>query len=106
MNKENDSVLQPLKSTDINPDSSLLLPPHWQKLSNTQYCKVEESSNGLCQVTMSLVLDPDCTWSAYVGGKKVPDTCDALARFRSSLSTDEKLSCLPSIMLFYVRASR
>ena len=43
---------------------------------------------------MSLVLDPDCTWSAYVGGKKVPDTCDALARFRSSLSTDEKLSCL------------
>ena len=40
-NKENISVLPLPKSTDISPDSSLLLPKHWQKLSDTQYCKVE-----------------------------------------------------------------
>ena len=40
-NKENISVLPPPKPTDIIPDSSLLVPKHWQKLSDTQYCKVE-----------------------------------------------------------------
>ena len=88
-NKENISVLPHPKSTaDIIPDSSLLLPKHWQKLSDTQYCKVEEGSNGLGEVTASVILDSDL----YVGDKKVPYVCDVLARFRSSPLTDDKLS--------------
>ena len=35
---KNISVLPPPKSTDIIPDSSLLLPKYWQKLSDIQYC--------------------------------------------------------------------
>ena len=91
-NKENSSILPHPKSTaDIIPDISLLLPKHWQKLSDTQYCKVEEGSNGLGEVTASVILDSDRTWNAYVGDKKVPDTCDVLARFRSFPLTDDKL---------------
>ena len=93
-NKENISVLPPPKSTDIIPDSSLLLPKHWQKLSNTQYCKLEEGSNGLGEVTASVILDSYRTLNAYVGAKKVPYTCDVLARFQSSSLTDDKLSKL------------
>ena len=60
-NKKNISILPLLKSTaDIIPDNSLLLPKHWQKLSDTQYCKVEEGSNGLGEVTASVILDSDC----------------------------------------------
>ena len=40
---------------------------------------MEEGSNGLAEVTASVILDSDCMWSAYVGDKKVPDTCDVLA---------------------------
>lgn len=83
------------KSTDIIPDNSLLLPPRWQKLSDTQYCKVEEGSSGVGEVTASVILDSDGTWNAYVGDRKVPDTCGFLARFRSSPPlTDDKLSDL------------
>ena len=88
-NKEN---TQPSKSTDVIPDSSLLLPRHWQKLSETQYCKVEEGSNGLGEVTASVIIDSDRTWNAYVGDKKVPDTCTVLAKFRSSPLTEDKLT--------------
>ena len=91
-NKENIYVPPPLKSTDIIPDNSMLLPPRWQKLSDTQYCKVEEGSSGLGEVTASIILDSDGTWNAYVGDKKVPDMCDVLARFRSSPLADDKLS--------------
>ena len=63
-NKEKISVLPPLKSTNIIPDSSLLLPKHWQTLSDIQYCKVEEGSNGLGEVTASVILDSDRTWTA------------------------------------------
>ena len=90
-NKENISVLQPSKSMDIIPDSCLLLPRHWQKLSETQYCKVEEGSSGLGEVTASVIIDSDHTWNVYVGDKKVPDTCAVLARFLSSPLTDDKL---------------
>ena len=78
--------------SDIIPESSLLPPKHWQKLSDIQCCKVEEGSSGLGEVTGSVILDSDRTWNAYVGDKKVPDTCDVLARFRSSPLTDDKLS--------------
>ena len=51
-------------------------------------CKVEEGSNGLGEVTASVILDSDL----YVGDKKVPYVCDVLARFRSSPRSDDKLS--------------
>ena len=76
--------LRGVKMTDVT-DST-------QKLSDTQYWKVEEGSNGLGEVTASVILDSDCMWNAYVGDKKVPDMCDVLARFRSSPLTDDKLS--------------
>ena len=88
---KNISVLQQSKSADIIPDSSLVLPRHWQRLSETQYCKVEEGSSGLGEVTASVIIDADHTWNVYVGEKKVPDTCGVLARFQSPL-TDDKLS--------------
>ena len=88
-NKENITVLQP---SDIVPDSSLLLPRHWQKLSETQYCKVKEGSSGLGKVTAPIFIDSDCTRNVYVGGKKLPETCDVLARFRSSPLTYDKLT--------------
>ena len=53
---------------------------------------MEEGSNGLGEVTASVILDSDHTWTAYVGDKKVPDMCDVLARFQSSPLTDYKLS--------------
>ena len=53
---------------------------------------MEEGSNGLGEVTASVILDSDLTWTAYVGDKKVPDTCNVLARFQSSPLTDDKLS--------------
>ena len=80
-NKENICVPPPLKSTNIIPDNSMLLPPRWQKLSDTQYCKVEEGSSGLGEVTASVILDSDGTWNAYVGDKKVPDSVMSLQDF-------------------------
>ena len=53
---------------------------------------MEEGSNGLGEVTASVILDSDRTWTAYVGDKKVPDMCNVLARFQSSPLTDDKLS--------------
>ena len=47
---------------------------------------------GLGEVTASVIIDSDHTWNAYVGDKKVPDTCAVLARFRSSPLTDDKLT--------------
>ena len=47
---------------------------------------------GLGEVTASVILDSDHTWNTYVGDKKVSDTCNVLARFRSSPLTDDKLS--------------
>ena len=90
-NKENISVLQQLKSTDIIPDSSLALPRHRQRFSETQYCKVEEGSSGLGEVTASVIIDADHTWNVYVGEKEVLDTCGVLARFRSPF-TDDRFS--------------
>ena len=56
---------------------------------------MEEGSSGLGEVTASVILDSDGTWNAYVGDRKVPDTCGFLARFRSSPPlTDDKLSDL------------
>ena len=91
-NKENISVVPPSNSTDLIPDSSLVLPQYWQKLSETQYCKVEEGSSGLGEVTAALIIDPDGTWNAYIGGRKVPATCAVLAKFRSSSLTDDNLT--------------
>ena len=48
--------------------------------------------SGLGEVTASVIIDSDCTWNAYIGDKKVPDTCAVLARFRSSPLTDDKLT--------------
>ena len=53
---------------------------------------MEEGSNGLGEVTVCVILNSDRMWNAYVGAKKVPDTCDVLARFRSSPLTDDKFS--------------
>ena len=56
---------------------------------------MEEGSSGLGEVTASVILDSDGTWNAYVGDRKVSDTCGFLARLRSSPPlTDDKLSDL------------
>ena len=70
----------PPTCTSVIAHSSQMLPHHWQKLSGTHYCKVEEGFNGLGEVTRSVVLDSDFRWNAYVSDKKVPATCDVLAR--------------------------
>ena len=89
-NKENVEVTPP-DSTDALPDHTLLLPKHWQKLSNTQYCKVVEGPSGLGEVTVSVVQDPDSNWNMYDCEKKVPDTCAVLSTFQNSPVTEDKL---------------
>ena len=65
------------QSLALTADTSML-PKHWQKLGNGKYCKVEEGVNGLGQVTMSLVIEPDRSVSAFVAGKKVPSSSNVL----------------------------
>ena len=52
---------------------------------------MKEGSSGLGKVIASIIVDSDCTWNVYVGGKKLPETCDVHARFRSSPLTYDKL---------------
>ena len=79
-------------------DSTLGLPVHWQKVASTeniQYCKVESGGYAdVCRVTRSVTLNPDHTWSVFIGGKKVPETCSILTRFSSSVTSDIVLSKL------------
>ena len=68
----------------------------YQNIGKTQWYPVLQSGRGLQWIGWSncicYPIDSECTWNAYVGDKKVPDTCDILARFRSSPLTDDKLS--------------
>ena len=94
--KENIRLHPPPTCTSVIACSSQMLPHHWQKLSGTHYCKVEESSNGLGEVTRSVVLDSDFKWYAYVSDKKVPATCEVFARI-SPLTEDKLLDIITAI---------
>ena len=86
-NKENHDVLV------TPPDShSIALPQHWQKNSPSHYCKMEGDSNGVFQITKSIVIDSTRTWSVYFGDKRIQNTCKVLSRFRSSVDTDKDLA--------------
>ena len=87
VNKEN--VIRVRAQSFITPDNCLSLPCHWQKLSDTQFCKVEEGSSGLGEVTASVVLDSNRTCNVYIGHTKVPADCDILSRFLSYLPASE-----------------
>ena len=54
------------------------LPKDWKKLGDGKYCKLEEGSYGLVQVTMSLLVEPDSNVTVFAAGKKVPETSDLL----------------------------
>ena len=64
----------------LTPD---VLPQHWQKLSDGKYCKVQERSDGLGEVVVSLVIELDSNVHAYVAGKRVPNTSNVLTKFQS-----------------------
>ena len=53
------------QSLSLTMDDSML-PRHWQKLCDGKYCKVEVGANGLGQVTITLVVEPDKSVSAFV----------------------------------------
>ncbi len=63
---------------------NVVLPPQWQDLSEStsqsvaQYGKMEKGPNGVIQATRSVMLQEDKSWSVYVLGKKVPESCSVL----------------------------
>lgn len=87
-NKENREASKP-SAKPTEDDSTVSLPSGWQRMStaeNTQYFKVEISPSAQCEVTRSVVVYPDHTWSVYAHGKKVPSDSHLLCRFSSPLS--------------------
>ena len=93
-NNENIGVLQQPRCTD-----GPTLPRLWQKVGESQYCKVEIGHNGSCQISSSVRLDKDSNWTIFVGENQVPRTCPVLDGFSPSLPTSEDLPAL-QMMLF------
>ena len=58
-------------------------------MTGSIYCKVEEGVNRLGQVTMSLVIEPDRSVSAFVARKEVPSSRNVLTC--SHCSNDRKV---------------
>ena len=57
----------------VNTNSAVSLPEHWRKISSstsTQYCKLENTLDGVCQVTASVVFSSEGAWNVYACGKK------------------------------------
>ena len=73
-----------------------MLPKHWQKLGDGKFCKVEEGASGLGQVTMSLVIAPDRSVSAFVSRKKVPSSSNVITCSQCS-NYDEVLRVIKAI---------
>ena len=74
----------------VNTNSAVSLPEHWRKISSstsTQYCKLENTLDGVCQVTASVVFSSEGAWNVYACGKKVPESCYLLKEFPSCIST-------------------
>ena len=95
-NKENIGAPKP-SAKPSEDDSTISLLEHWQKATsteNSQYYKVEVGCNGLCQMTKSVVLKPNGSWSVYAGSKEVPKACSILSQFSSPLSSNSELSSL------------
>ena len=87
-NKEN------MDEHQVNTNSAVSLPEHWRKIStctSTQYCKVENTLDGVCQVTASVVFSNEGTWNVYACGKKVPESCCLLKEFPSCISSTDAL---------------
>lgn len=103
-NKENAGTVEHPVCTNPVPS----LPKHWKKVStstSTQYCKLENTLDGICQVTASVVFSSERSWSVYVCGKKVPETCSLLKEFPRCISSLNVLSDLISAIDRAVRCS-
>lgn len=89
-NKENTGTSEHVVATS---SLNLTLPKQWQVVGNSHYCKMEIGCNRQCEVTRSLIVDSDHTWIAYVGSKKIPETCSVLSQFSppTCISTSDDL---------------
>ena len=73
------------------------LPDLWQKTTtsnSTQYYKVEKATNGVCQVTLSVIIYPDLTLSVYVHDKEVPKSCALLKKLETGALSANDVSTL------------
>ena len=82
-------------ATILNIDHVLTsLPAQWHLYRDSsdtlQFCKVQRDGiDSLCTVTKSVVLDVvKSSWSVYVRGKRVPETCKALSKFPGTVSSN------------------
>ena len=71
------------------------LPEQWMVISDldsVQYCQLKSDPSGVCQVTESVVVRTDCSWSVYVHALKVPATCKILADFQPTIAASSVVS--------------
>ena len=73
------------------------LPHLWQKsttLNSTQYYKVEKTTSGVCEVTLSVITYPDSIFSVYARDKEVPKSCALLKELEMCTSSVNDVSTL------------
>ena len=68
-----------------------LLPQHWQVHAGSedgiQYAKLQEKSSEMCQVSASVALLQDGTWTAFFQGQKIPANNAILSRFPHNITS-------------------
>ena len=92
-NKENVRTLKHATGKQDNL-AAPTLPQKWKEMStstNTQYFKLENTTSEMCQVTASLILNSEQSFSVYVCGKKVPESSSLLMKFPSLMSSSKDL---------------
>ncbi len=92
------------QQAQIDPDNDLhgvLLPPQWHDVSNStsrgiaaQYGKIEKGPNDVVQATRSVLLHEDKSWSVYVLGKKVSESCLILKDQPHQIASAHELSLI------------
>ncbi len=80
---------------------NVLLPPQWHDVSNStsrgvaaQYGHMEMGPNDVIQATRSVLLHEDKSWSVYVLGKKVSESCLILKDQPPQIASAHELSLI------------
>ena len=64
--------------------TSITLPEYWQAFPGThdiQFSKIEIASGGLRELTASVLINSNLSWSTHIHSKQVPATCQLLTGF-------------------------
>ena len=79
--------------------TSITLPEYWQAFPGThdiQFSKVEIALDGLRELTASVLINSNLSWSIHVISKQVPATCKLLTEFPLTLSSPTTITNLLS----------